>query len=178
MQSLKEFKTQVNTLASLEHPNLCKVIGYYAREDSNGRMLVYERLHHGSLDKVLFGRSDGRFMDWSKRLKVALGAARGLAFLHDEGPFQVGTPWSIVLWHYTSFVFNFIWLWTTLSCCFVFKLYCVSICFQAMYSEFSTSSIQIDKDFTAKLSGYGCVEFNTEEVISNAPVVCSCLSVV
>jgi hypothetical protein len=54
-------------------------------------MLVYERLHHGSLDKLLFGRPDGRFMDWSKRLKVALGAARGLAFLHDEGPFQVTT---------------------------------------------------------------------------------------
>jgi hypothetical protein len=128
-QSLKEFKTQVNTLASLQHPNLCKLIGFHAREESNERMLVYERLHHGSLDKLLFGRSDGRFMDWSARLKVALGAARGLAFLHDEGPFQ------------------------------------------AMYNDFSTSNIQIDKDFTAKLSGYGCVGFNTEEEISNASVV-------
>jgi len=134
-QSLKEFKAQVNTLASLQHPNLCKLIGYYAREDSNGRMLVYERLHHGSLDKLLFGRPDGRFMDWSKRLKVALGAARGLAFLHDEGPFQ------------------------------------------AMYSEFSTSNIQIDKDFTAKLSGYGCVGFSTEEEISNVPACAANLSV-
>lgn len=127
MRSLKEFKTQATTLASLQHPNLCKLIGYYAKEDSNERMLVYERLYHGSLDKLLFGRSDGHFMDWSKRLKVALGAARGLAFLHDEGPFQ------------------------------------------AMYNEFSTLNIQIDKGFTAKLSGYGCVGFNTEE-ISNAPV--------
>lgn len=53
---------------------------------------------------------------------------------------------------------------------------CISFCFQAMYSEFSTSNIQIDKDFTAKLSGYGCAGFNTEE-ISNAPVVCSFPSV-
>jgi hypothetical protein len=45
-----------------------------------------------------------------------------------------------------------------------------------MYSEFSTSNIQIDKDFTAKLSGYGCAGFNTEE-ISTAPVVCSFPSV-
>uniref|UniRef100_A0A0D9YGN1 Protein kinase domain-containing protein n=1 Tax=Oryza glumipatula TaxID=40148 RepID=A0A0D9YGN1_9ORYZ len=134
-QSLKEFKTQVNTLASLQHPNLCKLIGFHAREESNERMLVYERLHHGSLDKLLFGRSDGRFMDWSARLKVALGAARGLAFLHDEGPFQ------------------------------------------AMYNDFSTSNIQIDKDFTAKLSGYGCVGFNTEEEISNASVAAANLSV-
>ncbi|KAK3165811.1 hypothetical protein QOZ80_1AG0038100 [Eleusine coracana subsp. coracana] len=134
-QSLKEFKTQVNTLASLQHSNLCKLIGFYAREDSNERMLVYERLHHGSLDKLLFGRPDGRFMDWSKRLKVALGAARGLAFLHDEGPFQ------------------------------------------AMYSEFSTSNIQIDKDFTAKLSEYGCVGFNTEEEIPKASMSAANLSV-
>jgi serine/threonine protein kinase len=95
---LKEFKTQATTLASLQHPNLCKLIGYYAKEDSNERMLVYERLYHGSLDKLLFGRSDGRFMDWSKRLKVALGAARGLAFLHDEGPFQVSML--LDLWSY------------------------------------------------------------------------------
>lgn len=54
-------------------------------------------------------------------------------------------------------------------------LTCISICFQAMYSEFSTLNIQIDKDFTAKLSGYGCVGFNTEE-ISNAPAVCSCMT--
>lgn len=98
LQSLKEFKTQATTLASLQHPNLCKLIGYYAKEDSNERMLVYERLYHGSLDKLLFGRSDGRFMDWSKRLKVALGAARGLAFLHDEGPFQVSML--LDLWSY------------------------------------------------------------------------------
>ncbi|KAL6853764.1 hypothetical protein ACP4OV_019793 [Aristida adscensionis] len=134
-QSLKEFKTQLNTMASLQHPNLCKLIGFYAKEDSNVRMLVYERLHHGSLDKLLFGRPDGRFMDWSTRLKVALGAARGLAFLHDEGPFQ------------------------------------------AMYCDFSTSNIQIDKDFTAKLSEYGCVGFNSEEEISNASMPAANLSV-
>jgi serine/threonine protein kinase len=135
LQNFKEFKTQVNTLASLQHPNLCKLIGFHAREDSNERMLVYERLHHGSLDRLLFGRPDGRFMDWSTRLKVALGAAKGLAFLHDEGPFQ------------------------------------------AMYNEFSTSNIQIDKDFTAKLSGYGCVGFNTEEERSNASAAAANLSV-
>lgn len=89
LQGFKEFKTQVNTLASLQHPNLCKLIGFHAREESNERMLVYERLHNGSLDRLLFGRPEGRFMDWSTRLKVALGAAKGLAFLHDEGPFQV-----------------------------------------------------------------------------------------
>ncbi|VAH65463.1 unnamed protein product [Triticum turgidum subsp. durum] len=133
-QSFKEFKAQVNTLASLQHPNLCKLIGYHARDESNERMLVYERLHHGSLDRLLFGRPEGRLMDWSTRLKVALGAAKGLAFLHDEGPFQ------------------------------------------AMYDDFSTSNIQIEKDFTAKLSGYGCVGFNSEEERSKASVTATNLS--
>ncbi|KAM0844563.1 hypothetical protein ACQ4PT_056967 [Festuca glaucescens] len=134
-QSFKEFKMQVNMLASLQHPNLCKLIGFHAKEESSERMLVYELLHHGSLDRLLFGRPDGRFMDWATRLKVALGAAKGLAFLHDEGPFQ------------------------------------------AMYDEFSTSNIQIEKDFTAKLSGYGCVGFNSEEERSSASMAGKNLSV-
>ncbi|GAB4833149.1 hypothetical protein Ancab_031394 [Ancistrocladus abbreviatus] len=114
-QGLKEFVNEVNTLASLQHPNLCKLLGYHAREDSEQRILVYERLHHGSLDGLLYGRSDGPPVDWNARMKVALCAAQGLTFLHEEGPFQ------------------------------------------AMYKEFSTGNIQIDKDFSAKLSGYGCV---------------------
>jgi hypothetical protein len=56
---------------------------------SSEMMLAYELLHHGSIDRLLFGSPDGRFMDWSTRLKVA---AKGLAFLHNEGPFQVIDP--------------------------------------------------------------------------------------
>lgn len=42
---------------------------------------------------------------------------------------------------------------------------------QAMYNEFSTANIQIDKDFSAKLSGYGCVGHIPESEISNNSVV-------
>ncbi|KAI5006822.1 hypothetical protein ZWY2020_034654, partial [Hordeum vulgare] len=52
-QSFKEFKAQVNTLASLQHPNLCKLIGYHAEKNL---MKGY---------RLLFGRPEGRFMDWS-----------------------------------------------------------------------------------------------------------------
>ena len=79
----------VNTLASLQHPYLCKLIGFHAREGSDHRMLVYERLFHGSLDRLLYGRSDGPPIDWNSRMKVSLCAAHGLTFLHEEGPFQV-----------------------------------------------------------------------------------------
>ncbi|XVF65940.1 hypothetical protein PTKIN_Ptkin09bG0291500 [Pterospermum kingtungense] len=127
-QGLKEFINEVNTLASLQHPNLCKLLGFHARDNSEQRMLVYERLFHGSLDRLLYGRSDGPALDWNTRLKIALCSAQGLTFLHEEGPFQ------------------------------------------AMYNEFSTANIQIDKDFSAKLSGYGCVSHipETEEISANS----------
>lgn len=80
---------EVNTLASLQHPNLCKLIGFHARDGSEHRVLVYERLFHGSLDQLLYGRSDGPPISWNVRMKVALCAAQGLTFLHEEGPFQV-----------------------------------------------------------------------------------------
>lgn len=88
-QGLKEFISEVNTLASLQHPNLCKLLGYHARDGSDQRMLIYERLFHGSLDRLLYGRSDGPPIDWNTRIKIALCAAQGLTFLHEEGPFQV-----------------------------------------------------------------------------------------
>src|ERR1044072_7345801 len=86
---MKEFINEVNTLASLQHPNLCKLLGYHARDGSEHRLLVYERLYHGSLDRLLYGRSDGPSIDWNTRMKIAMCAAQGLTFLHEEGPFQV-----------------------------------------------------------------------------------------
>lgn len=40
-----------------------------------------------------------------------------------------------------------------------------------MYNEFSTSNIQVDKDFSAKLSGYGCVSYGPEIEITNSTAV-------
>ncbi|KAG8377128.1 hypothetical protein BUALT_Bualt09G0136200 [Buddleja alternifolia] len=134
-QGLKEFVNDVNTLASLQHSYLCKLIGFHAREGSDQRMLVYERLFYGSLDRLLYGRSDGPPIDWNSRMKVAICAAQGLTFLHEEGPFQ------------------------------------------AMFHEFSTANIQIDKDFSAKLSGYGCISHIPETDISSSLVAVANLSV-
>ncbi|XP_059296724.1 probable serine/threonine-protein kinase PBL18 [Lycium ferocissimum] len=133
-QGLKEFVNEVNTLASLQHSSLCKLIGFHAREGSEHRMLVFERLFHGSLDRLLFGRTDGPSIDWNARTKIALCAAQGLTFLHEEGPFQ------------------------------------------AMFHEFSTGNIQIDKDFSAKLSGYGCITNIQETEISCNSVALANLS--
>ena len=91
IQALKEFLNEVNTLASMRHPNLCKLLGYYACDGPEQRVLIYERLYHGSLDRLLYQRSDGPLIDWNTRMKIALCAAQGLTFLHEEGPFQVMT---------------------------------------------------------------------------------------
>lgn len=101
-QGLREFVNEVNTLASLQHPNLCKLLGFHARDGSEQRMLVYERLFHGSLDRLLHSRSDGPLIDWHSRMKIALCAAQGLTFLHEEGPFQVTLVLSVLLLYSAS----------------------------------------------------------------------------
>ncbi|MCI10650.1 putative receptor-like protein kinase, partial [Trifolium medium] len=47
-----------------------------------------QRLSKGSLDHLLFGRSDGPSIDWNTRIKIAICAAQALTFLHEEGPLQ------------------------------------------------------------------------------------------
>uniref|UniRef100_A0A251RNV1 Protein kinase domain-containing protein n=1 Tax=Helianthus annuus TaxID=4232 RepID=A0A251RNV1_HELAN len=72
--------TEVTYLGQLHHANLVKLIGYCAEGDN--RLLVYEYMPKGSLENHLFRRGP-QPLPWATRLKVAIGAARGLAFLHD-----------------------------------------------------------------------------------------------
>ncbi|KAK8977703.1 hypothetical protein V6N11_013484 [Hibiscus sabdariffa] len=78
-QGDREWLAEVNYLGQFSHPNLVKLIGYCCEDDH--RLLVYEHMSSGCLEKHLFRRS-GRGLTWSKRMKIALGAAKGLAFLH------------------------------------------------------------------------------------------------
>ena len=77
---MKFLQAEVFFLGQLRHKNLVKLIGY-CYEDEH-RMLVYEYMGNGSLEKHLFKSLDGP-MPWMTRMKIAVGAARGLAFLHD-----------------------------------------------------------------------------------------------
>lgn len=95
-------------IASLQHPLLCKLLGFHAREGSDQRLLVYERLYHGSLDRLLHGRSEGPSIDWATRMKVALCAAKGLLFLHEEGPFQVRMSPSLLTSSF-NIILGFVW---------------------------------------------------------------------
>lgn len=80
LQGHKEWVAEVNFLGNLQHPHLVKLIGYCIED--NQRQLVYEFMSRGSLEHHLFRRPVP--LPWSIRLKIALGAAKGLAFLHEE----------------------------------------------------------------------------------------------
>ncbi|XVE83810.1 hypothetical protein DITRI_Ditri16bG0117100 [Diplodiscus trichospermus] len=80
LQGHREWLAEVNYLGALLHPNLVKLTGYCIEDDQ--RLLVYEFMPRGSLENHLFRRSMP--LPWSTRMKIALGAAKGLAFLHEE----------------------------------------------------------------------------------------------
>lgn len=79
-QGHKEWLTEVVFLGQLRHPHLVKLIGYCCEEEH--RLLVYEYLPRGSLENQLFRRYSAS-LPWSTRMKIAVGAAKGLAFLHE-----------------------------------------------------------------------------------------------
>nr|QCQ83116.1 putative serine/threonine-protein kinase PBL9 [Ambrosia artemisiifolia] len=80
-QGHREWLAEVNYLGQFSHPNLVQLIGYCLEDEQ--RLLVYEFMSRGSLENHLFRRgSYFQPLSWSLRLKVALGAAKGLAFLH------------------------------------------------------------------------------------------------
>ncbi|KAK8618712.1 hypothetical protein V6N13_132694 [Hibiscus sabdariffa] len=80
-QGHREWLAEVIFLGQLKHPHLVNLIGY-CYEDEH-RLLVYEYMERGNLENQLFKRY-GPPLPWLTRLKIALGTAKGLAFLHEE----------------------------------------------------------------------------------------------
>ncbi|CAN1289461.1 Probable serine/threonine-protein kinase PIX13 [Linum perenne] len=81
LQGLEEWQSEINFLGRLSHPNLVRLLGYCLED--NELLLVYEFMQKGSLENHLFGRGAAvQPLPWDIRLSIAIGAARGLAFLH------------------------------------------------------------------------------------------------
>ncbi|KAF8024655.1 hypothetical protein BT93_F1739 [Corymbia citriodora subsp. variegata] len=78
-QGENEFLAEVSTIGNLNHINLIDMWGYCA--EGKHRLLIYEFIEHGSLAENLSSPNE---LDWSKRFKIALGSARGLAYIHEE----------------------------------------------------------------------------------------------
>ncbi|TKV96743.1 hypothetical protein SEVIR_9G449500v4 [Setaria viridis] len=82
-QGDREFITEAVMLSSLHHPNLVKLVGYCA--DLGQRILVYEYMPLGSLYSHIHDLPPGRQpLDWSTRIQILLGAAKGLEYLHNK----------------------------------------------------------------------------------------------
>jgi len=83
VQGMEQWQSEVNFLGRISHPNLVKLLGYSM--DDNELLLVYEFMAKGSLENHLFRRGAVyEPLPWSLRLKILIGAARGLAFLHSS----------------------------------------------------------------------------------------------
>lgn len=81
-QAEKEFKIEVEAIGRVRHKNLVRLIGYCM--EGSQRMLVYEYIDNGNLEQWLHGPlEDLPPLSWDIRMKIILGTARGLAYLHE-----------------------------------------------------------------------------------------------
>ncbi|KAK1317505.1 Pto-interacting protein 1 [Acorus calamus] len=84
----QEFLGQVSMVSRLKHDNVVELVGYSI--DGNLRVLAYEFATMGSLHDILHGRKGvkgaqpGPVLSWAQRVKIAVGAARGLEYLHEK----------------------------------------------------------------------------------------------
>ncbi|CAL9066478.1 unnamed protein product [Musa banksii] len=80
-QGEREFKAEVEIISRVHHRHLVSLVGYCISD--NQRLLVYDYVPNGTLESHLHGKG-GPAMDWATRVKVAAGAARGIAYLHED----------------------------------------------------------------------------------------------
>ncbi|XVF70192.1 hypothetical protein PTKIN_Ptkin11bG0141400 [Pterospermum kingtungense] len=80
-QEDKQFRAEVSTIGTIYHVNLVRLLGFCVK--GLRRFLVYEYMPNGSLESHLF-YNDSNILDWKKRHHIALGVARGLAYLHEK----------------------------------------------------------------------------------------------
>ncbi|KVH88251.1 putative receptor protein kinase ZmPK1 [Cynara cardunculus var. scolymus] len=77
-QGEAEFQAEINTIGRVNHMNLIETWGYCV--EGKHRLVVYEYMENGSLAENLgMGK-----LDWATRLDIAMGTAKGLAYLHEE----------------------------------------------------------------------------------------------
>ncbi|XP_020226636.1 proline-rich receptor-like protein kinase PERK15 [Cajanus cajan] len=80
-QGEREFHAEVEVISRVHHRHLVSLVGYCISDSQ--RMLVYEYVPNNTLEFHLHGK-DIPCMDWSTRMKISIGSAKGLAYLHED----------------------------------------------------------------------------------------------
>ncbi|KAI5419525.1 hypothetical protein KIW84_043625, partial [Lathyrus oleraceus] len=87
-QGNREFVNEIGMISALQHPNLVKLYGCCI--EGNQLLLVYEYMENNSLARALFGKPEQKLnLDWRTRMKICVGIARGLAYLHEESRLKI-----------------------------------------------------------------------------------------
>ncbi|XP_051143188.1 probable LRR receptor-like serine/threonine-protein kinase IRK [Andrographis paniculata] len=81
VKSQEDFEREVKKLAKVRHANLVALDGYYWTPSL--QLLIYEFVSGGNLYKHLHEGSDGTYLSWNERFNIVVGAAKGLAHLHQ-----------------------------------------------------------------------------------------------
>ncbi|XP_021299865.1 LOW QUALITY PROTEIN: probable serine/threonine-protein kinase PBL11 [Herrania umbratica] len=81
VQGDEQWKNELRFLSTFNHPNVVTLVGYCYKRDN--RLLVYEYMCKGSLDAHLSSENDTE-LNWSRRIKIAVGAARAVDYLHTR----------------------------------------------------------------------------------------------
>ncbi|XP_074313246.1 G-type lectin S-receptor-like serine/threonine-protein kinase At2g19130 isoform X1 [Silene latifolia] len=78
----KQFRTEVSAIGNIQHVNLVRLRGFCS--EGTKRLLVYEYMPNGSLNTHLFKKENSQILSWKLRYQIAIGIARGLAYLHEK----------------------------------------------------------------------------------------------